>query len=330
MLQIRYEHLSESYPRFRVYKIQDWEKIQQYILHENFRTIIDKSLDMPKYDHTFLLDESRFSFFRFDIFIDSQEKFSLQDLHEITQEKMDLIESERSAKWKFLTTYIDSIFINGEEKKYVIWESGTLFFRLYVIYIDTMSLNELNSAYGKVREKDSIQILPQSFHTVLFLRNNLKRENFLLLYITESSAKIIKITNSFYESVNVINLGLSSLKQMYKDNGISQYRYKSYEEIQENILAENLVVETLEFFSTLFFSRLEEQNCIGNDIFVVSPIVKNWHFMEVFNRKYREYTNNYVVPFHHSDKLDNFNREREPDGIDTLIYLNREKTDLIK
>jgi hypothetical protein len=126
-----------------------------------------------------------------------------------------------------------------------------------------------------VRDKKNIQILPQSFHTVLFLRNNLKRENFLLLYITESSAKIIKITNSFYESVNVINLGLNALKQMYKDNGISQYRYKSYEEIQENVLAENLVIETLEFFSTLFFSRLEEQNCIGNDIFVVSPIVKN-------------------------------------------------------
>ncbi|MBQ2600517.1 hypothetical protein II582_04025 [bacterium] len=60
--------------------------------------------------------------------------------------------------------------------------------------------------------------MPQSFHTTLFLRNNLKRENFNLLYITESGAKIIKIKNSFYDSVNVINLGLNSLKQMYKDN----------------------------------------------------------------------------------------------------------------
>ena len=50
--------------------------------------------------------------------------------------------------------------------------------------------------------------------------------------------------------------------------------------------------------------------------------------MEVFNRKYREYTNNYIVPFHYSDKLDNFNREWEPDDMDTLIYLNREKSEL--
>lgn len=328
MLQVRYEYLSESYPRFRVYKIQEWEKIQQYILHENFRKIIEKSFDEPRYDHTFLLDESRFSFFRFDIFVDKEDNFTLQELHNITEEKMAFIENEKWEEWKFLTTYVDSIFVNWEEKKFVIGESGEIFFRLYIIYIDCKSLNKLNSTYGKIRENSRMQILPQSFHTMLFLRNNLKRENFLLLYITESSAKIIKITNSFYESVNVINLGLNALKQMYKDNWISQYRYKEYEEIQENTLAENLVIETLEFFSTLFFSRLEEQDCIWNDIFVISPIVKNGHFMEVFNRKYREYTNNYIVPFHYSDKLDTFKREREPDGMDTLIYLNREKSDL--
>jgi hypothetical protein len=67
-------------------------------LHEDFRKIIDKTLDLPKYDHTFLLDESRFSFFRFDIFLDSENKFSLQDLQTITQEKMDFIEKENSVQ----------------------------------------------------------------------------------------------------------------------------------------------------------------------------------------------------------------------------------------
>lgn len=328
MLQIRYEYLSESYPRFGVYKVQEWEKIQQHILHECFSKIIDKSFEYPKCQHTFLLDESRFSFFRFDVFLEVEDNFSIQKLHEITQEKMDLVELNQWVGWKFLTTYIDSIFVNWEERKYVIWESGQLFFRLYIIYIDTKTLNQFNSIYGKIRENPNIKILPQSFHTTLFLRNSLKRENFLLLYITESTAKLIQITNSFYESVNVINLWLNALKQMYKDNWISQYWYKDYNEIQENALAENLVVETLEFYSTLFFSRLEEQNCVGNDIFVISPIVKNGHFMEVFNRKYREYTNNYIVPFHYSDKLDTLNREWEPDDMDTLIYLNREKSDI--
>lgn len=328
MLKVRYEYLSESYPRFGVYKIQEWENIQQHILHENFSKIIDRSFEESKIQHTFLLDESRFSFFRFDIFLDVEDNFSIQKLHEITQEKMDKIEIDQWVWWKFLTTYIDSIFVNWEEKKYIIWQSGQLFFRLYIIYIDTKTLNNFNSCYWKIIENVGIKILPQSFHTTLFLRNSLKRENFLLLYITESTAKIIKITNSFYESVNVINLWLNSLKQMYKDNWIYQYRYKDYNDIQSNVLAENLVIETLEFYSTLFFSWLEEQWCIWNDIFVISQVVKNGHFMEVFNRKYREYTNNYIVPFHYSDKLDTFQKEREPDDMDTLIYLNREKLDL--
>lgn len=328
MLQVRYEYLSESYPRFGVYKIQEWEKIQQHILHEKLTWIINKSFEEKKSEHTFLLDESRFSFFRFDIFFDTEDSFSIQKLHEITEEKMLQIENQNWVAGKFLTTYIDSVFVNWEKKNHIIWESGQLFFRLYIIYIDTKTLNVFNSVYWKIRDNKNIKILPQSFHSTLFLRNNLKRENFLLLYINEWSAKIIKIKNSFYDSINVINLWLNSLKQMYKDNWIFQFRNKDYNEIQENTLAENLINETLEFYSNLFFSWLEEQNCIWNDIFVISPATKNGHFMEVFNRKYREYTSNYIVPFHHSDKLNSFNRQRDPDDMDTLIYLNREKSNL--
>jgi hypothetical protein len=47
--------------------------------------------------------------------------------------------------------------------------------------------------------------------------------------------------------------------------------------------------------------------------------------MEVFNKKYREYTDNYIIPFHSSDKLDMFGKEREPEDMDTLIFLNRDK-----
>ena len=329
MLKLRYEYFSESYPRFGVYKIQEWEKIQHHIVHEKFSKIIDTAFEEKQIQHTFLLDESRFSFFRFDIFLEIEDNFSIQKLQEITKEKMEQIELQQGIQWKFLTTYIDSIFVNWEEKKYLIWESWQVFFRLYIIYIDSKTLNTINSSFGKVRENPNIKILPQSFHTTLFLRNSLKRDNFLLLYITESSAKVIKITNSFYESVNVINLWLWALKQMYKDNWVYQYWYKNYNEIQQNVLAENLVVETLEFYSMLFFSRLEEQWCVWNDIFVISPIVKNWHFMEVFNRKYREYTNSYIVPFHYSDNLETFNKEREPDDMDALVYLNREKVDVL-
>lgn len=321
-MQVRYEYFSESYPRFGVYDIKKWADIQQYYLHEDLSDIVEKSYDFSRERQIFLLDESRFSFFRFDIYVDCPEWFSIQQLHEITAKKIDFIEKEQWVSWWFLSTYIDSIFVNWEEKQRMIWESGTIFFRLYIIYVDYHTLNQFDSIYGKIWEQKNIKMLPQSFYTTLFLRNNLKRENFLLLYISENSSKIIKITNSFYEWVKTLNLGIWALKQMYKDNWISQYRYKSYEEVQKNSIVENLVIETIDFFSTLFFSRLEEEWYMGNDIFLISPIVKNAHFMEVFNKKYREYNDNYIVPFHYSDKLDTFGKTWEPEDMDTLIYLN--------
>lgn len=324
-MQIWYEYLSESYPRFWVYSIEKWKQIQQFYLHENLSQIAEKSYEYQNIKNVFLLDESRFSFFRFDIYLDCPEWFSIQKMHEITEEKLHYIEKEQWLTWSFLSTYVDSIFVNWEEKQHIIWEAWTIFFRLYIIYIDYKSLNQFDSVYGNTIDNHNIKILPQSFHTSLFLRNNLHRENFFLLYITESSAKIIKITNSFYEWVKTLNLWVSALKQMYKDNWISQYRYKDISEIQNNAMAESLVTETLEFYSMLFFSRLESEWYLWNDIFLISPIIKNWNFMEVFNKKYREYTDNYIIPFHSSDKLDMFGKEREPEDMDTLIFLNRDK-----
>ena len=46
---------------------------------------------------------------------------------------------------------------------------------------------------------------------------------------------------------------------MYKDNGISKYWYKNYEEIEENPFAKNLVVQTLEFYSDMLCKWLNEK-----------------------------------------------------------------------
>ncbi len=36
-------------------------------------------------------------------------------------------------------------------------------------------------------------------------------------------------------------------------------------------------------------------------------------------------TNNYVVPFHHSDKLNTFGKVRDPDDMDAIILMNRDE-----
>ena len=45
--------------------------------------------------------------------------------------------------------------------------------------------------------------------------------------------------------------------------------------------------------------------------------------METFNKQYSKDNNKYIVPFHYSESLDQFNKTREPEDIDALIYANR-------
>ncbi len=206
MFYIRYEQLSESHPSFRVYKIREEEQILQYILHENLVRITDESREYPKYTHYFMLDESRFSFFRFDIFEQFDKKFTFQDLKTIIENKCQTTKKHNDVDGERIMVYIDSIHINGEEKKHVIGEFGEIFFRLYIVYLNKKTMNIINSVYGNLLDQHNINILPQSFHTLLFLRNNLKKDNFVLLYITEHSCKAIKIQNGFYQTMDTLNL----------------------------------------------------------------------------------------------------------------------------
>lgn len=324
MFHLRYEYYSESYPRFHVYKLREWQQIQQYILHENFTQILKKSTEYSKYKNIFLLDEKRFSFFRFDVYVNVEEKYTLQTLQKLIEEKINGIKKEK-VHGDILYSYVDNIYVYWEKKNFLIGQKWEIFFRLYIIHVDQITINEVKRLYWEIKENPVITLVPQSFHTILFLTNWLKKENFLLLYITENYSKVIRVKQWFYDSVEVLNLWINSLKQMYKDNAIFQYWYKDYESIESNVLAKDLVVQTLEFYSQLFCKRMFDKWFLGNDVFVVSPIVKNGHFMEVFNTEYSKISNNYIVPFHYSEELESFGMQREPESMDTLIFLNREK-----
>ena len=63
--------------------------------------------------------------------------------------------------------------------------------------------------------------------------------------------------------------------------------------------------------------------------FCVRFSLKHCNYILPVDETLIEYTNNYIVPFHYSDSLETFNKEREPDDMDTLIYLNREKIDIL-
>lgn len=323
MYQLYYEIPGEKTPLFPSYKLR-WDSILSFTLYNNLSELLEYTLQYPSYHHYFLLDENRFSFFKFDIFTHHDEGFRIQDLHQIIDEKCSMISNNYHVHAEKLTTYVDTIFINGEQKKFLIGERGEIFFRLYIVFLQKTTYNTFAHVYGNFLQKNSYTLIPQSLYTVLFLRDTLKKDNFLLLYINENEAKILKIENGFYTNIERLNLWTSALKLMYKDNGILQYRNKA-SNIDSNPLAKQLVEQTMQFYSQLLCNRIHDIQTFSQTVFLISPIVKNQHFLEIFNQEYNNLTQGFIVPFHHSESLDTFNKKWDPEDMDTLVCINREK-----
>lgn len=321
MFYLRQENYDPKYPKFRVIKSQPEFWLQNYILYEPLSNIIASTTQYPKYKHIFLLDDQRFAFFSYDIQFSSEKKLTIWDINSLIQQK--IAESEKQTKEKFLFSHIDYIFVNWKPKQFLIGESGDILCRIILVFLCRETCNIFNDKFWDFLSQKNIEILPESLRTIAYLKNNMHVDDFLLLYIRDSHCKWVLIENGFYSRIESLNLWVNSLMQMYKDNWISKYRYKNYEEIENNQFAKNLVVQTLEFYSDMLCKRINEKEFWNHNVFVVSSIMKNGHFMEIFNKIYSQKNNKYIVPFHYSEELDQFWRSREPEDIDALIYANR-------
>ena len=320
MFYFRQENFDPKYPKFRVLKAQENYGIQNYTLYENLPSIIESSLSYPQYQHVFLLDDQKFEFFTFDFCYYFEEKISYWTLQNLIEEK--ILYANRQTRETFLFSHIDDIFVNGVSKQFVIWEKGEVKFQIILVYLKRLTCLEFDDKYGDFQNKKNIEIYPETFQTINFLKKNIHQNDFLLLYIRDSHCKGLVIENGTYAKMETINLGVNSLMQIYRDNGISKYWYKNYEEIENNPFAKDIVFKTLKFYSEMLCWWIKETWIGGKNVFVISSIMKNVHFMEIFNKEYHQSYNNYIVPFHYSDKLDRLWRQWEPEDIDVLVFLN--------
>lgn len=317
------EAYDPKYPKFCVVKFQEKLGMQQYERYEALNQVIEYSLQHQNYDHHFLLDDGRFHFFRFDIYKEKDSPFTIEDFNTIIDERLEYLRN--ITQEELLFTNIDTIFVNGEEKKFLIGAKGQIFFRLYFVYLNRNTLLSFNKSYGNVFNQKNLHLRPESLKTISFLKRKLGRDSFLLLYIKENYCKVIAVEDGFYKQIEHINFGINFLMQMYKDNQIVKYWYKSSEEIDQNPLAKNLVLESIRFYVEYLCKWLNDLHLTEKDIFLISPIVKNGNFMEEFNKSYASFHNKYIVPFHHSSQLELFGKHRAPEDMDTLIFLNSGK-----
>ena len=88
MFYLWHEEFDVKHPKFRIVKYQKDLGMQQYAVYESLQNVINQSFSYPEYNHYFLLDDSRFHFFRFDIFKELDRPFTIDDINEITHERL--------------------------------------------------------------------------------------------------------------------------------------------------------------------------------------------------------------------------------------------------
>ena len=112
------------------------------------------------------------------------------------------------------------------------------------------------------------------------------------------------------------------LKDIYKENNVLPYFFKSAEEIELNEFAKNLVIQSVDFFVETLMRWMKEYVVPGQDLIIVSSLISNKYFLDRFNQQYKKHTNGFIVPLHYTSDLHTFQRNWESDEIDILTMLN--------
>jgi hypothetical protein len=272
-------------------------------------------------DTYFFLREEYFDLYSFDIFQEFDTPCTRADLESITREKRLTIQQEYDSAAVELFHYVDVVYEQWLRKEHVMWTKGSVFFRISFVCLQQHMHSKFTMAKWAKWCRD-IRVYPDSFFTIDFIKKELGKDSFYLLYMHQSYAKLIHVSNGFYRMVETMNLGVEMLKQIYKDNGVIQFFYTKRDEINAQPLVKDIVITSVDFFTEMLSKWLGEFITRENDLILISPLTTNSYFQESFNKRYNHYINGFILPFHHSDNLQTFNRNRTPDEMDILTFVN--------
>jgi hypothetical protein len=110
MFYLWHEAYDIKHPKFCVINFKNNFGMQQYDRYDQLSKIVADSLNYQQYDHYFLLDDSRFHFFRFDIYKEFSEALKMADLDAIVSDRIEYLKS--ITKEELLFPLIDNIYVD--------------------------------------------------------------------------------------------------------------------------------------------------------------------------------------------------------------------------
>lgn len=303
-------------------KNNNWKIIKSLINTNVDRFIIKKFKSEEK--TIFLLDEQRFSFFSFDIFLDQKDPLDIKQFKKIIEEKKNYIKEKYEKYWEFLYYLIDDIYVNWQKKTYFLWDIWKIHFRLkfVLIWFETNDLFRIFT-WNKFFENKNIEIYPQTTFTINFLRDSLKKDEINLLYIFNDYTKLIQIKNWFYHKISKIPYWIEKIKTIFKDNDIYSLYKDSSLNVWFNDFSQKLVWESFNFYSKIICKWLLKELWNSKDIIIISKISNNKFFIDSFSRIYLELIKWYVLPFHSSKNLNKNNYKIDIWYLDLIVFLDK-------
>lgn len=274
-------------------------------------------------ENIFLLDENRFKIFCWDFKQKFEEKFTIKDLKDIIKQKQEYVNINYGRVPDALFYNIEDISVDGKPQDYVIWNIWEIFFRLNMIFLNIDTLNLFKTLRWNISlQEQNIRIYPQTYFTLYFIKDVLKRKNTNILYIFNDFAKFIKLENGFYSNSLTIHLWIEKLKGIFKENDILPLYHDSFNISDLNDFSKKLVYESMDFYAELLNKWVADNSEKWEDLIVISDIIKNKYFLDIFGKNYNKYLNWYVLPFHNSKNLNKFNKSWSASQTDVLICLN--------
>ncbi len=308
-----------KYLSFKNKKIQSKKK-----LNYSLTTLLTENTVEEGSKKVFLIDEDRFNIFNFSITKNFNNKISLSDIKEIVKNKKANITTNHWNVWKFLYYNIENIFINWEQKDFLIWQSWKINFQISFFYLDFETVNLFKKFAGnKFLTDTNLQIYPASLFTNTFIKRSTQKENIALLYILNKEIKLIIIKDSKIKKIEKLSLGLSHLKEIFKESGnLEAYfsclnSYKNYSWIGESIIVKNL-----SFYCWTITKRLKDNLPKSYNIVLLSKLTKSEMFWSIFSKNYCQQVWWYIIPFEHKNNFNSFWYKFEKDEVDLLAFLN--------
>ncbi len=269
------------------------------------------------------LDEEKFRMYHFDVLIHREQIMAIQDVKTIINEKLLWIYKQHGQNNSFLFYMIEWIFVNWEEKEYIIWEKWQIFFKLSFYFLKPEIQQIYQIKFPTMFSE--IDIYPSSLFTTRFIKKKLQKKSFFLLYIEDNVSKLLHINNGFYRTIENVNMWTNMLKETYADNNIVDLFYATDDQLDSHPLVKDIVYQSVDFFTQMLAKRLRQYIDQENDLILISSLTKNIFFQKQFNKWYNHFINWFILPFSHSNILDTYWRKRESEELNILTFLNSQK-----